>query len=113
MNVTSSVAMNANSTANGIPDGNGNPMGLAKRTMKKKGVKNSYNVKEFVKEIELLFFTPHEQKFWLFYKNVNMQNSFKDVFPLTKVINPFAFPLWEYHVNDIMISPSDNSRIVT
>lgn len=77
-----------------------------------------YNVKSFINDVEYTYFTPHQQKFWLFYQNVDCEPSFKDVIPVSsKAIKPTDYIyqkniLWEYSRNKNQIPMVNRYRIV-
>ena len=85
---------------------------------KKKYNKGSYPGQDFIHDIEYHYFTPKEQKFWLFYKTVDGQPTFKEVNPIASPlikVNDYITQrnvLYEYHRNDQMIPIADNYKIV-
>ena len=85
---------------------------------KKKYNKGAYPVQDFIRDIEYHYFTPKQQKFWLFYKTVDSEPTFKEVNPIVNPlikVNDYRTQrnvIYDYHRNDQMIPIVDDYKIV-
>lgn len=85
---------------------------------KKKGEKLEYSVTDFIRDIETIYYTPRQHKFWIYYQNVNSEPSFKDVMS----ISPGNFKasdyvvgknvLWSYHRDEHSLPTVANYKLV-
>lgn len=91
-----------------------------KQDLQTKKKRQSYELfaRDFVKEIDNVFFTPHQQKFWMFYQNVDCEASFKDVVPVSqKRFKPNEYlyrsnVIWEYSRVGKPLPMSNQYRVV-
>lgn len=85
---------------------------------KKKGGKLEYSVTDFIHDIETIYFTPRQHKFWMYYQNVNSEPSFKDVMSVSVgSIRSSDYisgrnVLWSYHRDDHSLPSVTNYKLV-